>query len=68
MRRDVATDGVAVSMYMSKPADDRVQLVLTDNGQGTGNGKEASQVTQQIYTDITRGNYFYILYNDVLHC
>lgn len=54
VRRDVATDGVAVSMYMSKPADDRVQLVLTDNGQGTGNGKEASQVTQQIYTDITR--------------
>lgn len=42
-------------MYMSKPYEDRVQVVLTDNGLGIENGKQASQVTQQINADIMRG-------------
>lgn len=42
-------------MYMSKPYEDRVQVVLTDTGLGIENGKQASQVTQQINADIMRG-------------
>ncbi|PIK37248.1 hypothetical protein BSL78_25913 [Apostichopus japonicus] len=61
--RRQSSQSVEVSMYMSKPYEDRVQVVLTDNGLGIENGKQASQVTQQINADIMRDPESYGVYN-----